>query len=102
MDASSDPRPISLPAVPEANVFELMAGKMVVVRELPLRSEPIGLRYGFAIGDRYQTTLPDQDEARAALRKVLNAVTAAIEPIERWASDKYQQATRRSNANEDY
>ncbi len=67
-----------------------MAGKVSVVRELPLRGEPEGLGYGFAIGDRYQTTLVyrSQDEARAARKKVPDAVNAAVESIERWAPEK--------------
>ena len=67
-----------------------MPGKVGVVRELPLRSEPNGLGYGFSVGERYTHTLVyrSQDEARAARKKVLDAVTAAVESIERWAPDK--------------
>ena len=67
-----------------------MAGKVSVVRELPLRSVPDGMGYGFAIGDRYQTTLVyrSQDEARAARKKVLDAVNAAVKSIERWAPER--------------
>ena len=66
-----------------------MPGKIGVVREMALRSEPVS-GWGFTVGERYQTTLiyRRQDEARAARKKVLDAVSAAVETIERWAPDK--------------
>ena len=67
-----------------------MAGEVSVVREMALKCEANGLGYGFAIGERYTTTLVyrSQDEARAARKKVMDAVGSAVEAIERWAPEK--------------